>query len=79
VFVSPILHRWHHTSAGEGCDKNFGEALAIWDVMFGTFYFPKRIPVETGLTDPPPPGVLAHMLYPLRYFLPPGKATVPAE
>ena len=43
LLVSPMLHRWHHTP-GIACNRNYGEALAIWDVMFGTFYLPEGAP-----------------------------------
>jgi sterol desaturase/sphingolipid hydroxylase (fatty acid hydroxylase superfamily) len=69
VFVSPILHRWHHTPEAEGCNSNFGEALAIWDVLFGTFYLPDRQPERLGLVDSPPEDFVGQTLWPIRYHL----------
>ncbi len=54
VLVSPVLHRWHHTP-GIGCHRNFGEALAVWDVLFGTFYLPDGVP-EVSLRGLPSSG-----------------------
>ena len=68
VFVSPMLHRWHHTP-GIGCDRNFGEALAIWDVMFGTFFLPEGSPQRLGLDDGPPADIVGQTLWPAHYFL----------
>jgi sterol desaturase/sphingolipid hydroxylase (fatty acid hydroxylase superfamily) len=36
VFVTPALHRRHHTRSGPDRDTNFGTVLAIWDRSFGT-------------------------------------------
>jgi sterol desaturase/sphingolipid hydroxylase (fatty acid hydroxylase superfamily) len=50
VFVTPVFHRWHHTSQEEGLNKNFS-GLFVWpDLVFGTFYLPKgRQPERFGL------------------------------
>jgi len=67
VLVSPMLHRWHHTP-GTGCDRNFGEALAIWDVMFGTYFLPETAPQRLGLDKGPPADVVGQTLWPADYF-----------
>jgi sterol desaturase/sphingolipid hydroxylase (fatty acid hydroxylase superfamily) len=36
AFVTPALHRRHHTRLGPDRDTNFGTILAIWDRLFGT-------------------------------------------
>lgn len=41
-FNSPEFHLWHHSKENHkkyGC--NFGNALSLWDYIFGTAYFPK--------------------------------------
>ena len=76
VFVSPVMHRWHHALETRGCNSNFGEALAIWDVMFGTFYLPDHLPQQLGLADGPPADFVGQTLWPIHYFLEP--ATEPA-
>lgn len=48
VTIAPQAHRWHHADA---TDKtvNFGFVLAIWDILFGTFWFrPERRPETYG-------------------------------
>lgn len=42
VLVSPLYHRWHHTTDPEGLDKNFAGIFPIWDLLFGTAHFPRR-------------------------------------
>lgn len=34
---TPALHRVHHASNAKYIDKNYGNILAIWDRMFGTY------------------------------------------
>jgi sterol desaturase/sphingolipid hydroxylase (fatty acid hydroxylase superfamily) len=36
VFITPALHRRHHTKVGRDRDTNFGTILATWDRLFGT-------------------------------------------
>jgi sterol desaturase/sphingolipid hydroxylase (fatty acid hydroxylase superfamily) len=66
VFVSPAFHRWHHTKAEEGLDKNFAGAFPLWDILFGTYYMPRRQPVVFGIDDPMPEGFLDQMIVPFR-------------
>lgn len=37
VFVTPDLHRVHHSAHQPETDSNYGATLSIWDRMFGTF------------------------------------------
>lgn len=67
VIASPAFHRWHHTSEAEGLDKNFGGIVALWDVLFGTYYLPAgRVATVFGTDDPVPDGFLGQLAYPLR-------------
>jgi len=66
AFVSPAFHRWHHTKAEEGQDKNFAGAFPLWDILFGTYYMPRRQPVVFGIDDPMPAGIIGQMLQPFR-------------
>lgn len=67
VIATPAFHRWHHTSAEEGRDRNFAGLLPLWDVLFGTFHLPKgREASEFGVSDPIPPGYLGQLLWPFR-------------
>jgi len=68
VFASPTFHRWHHTSAEEGMDKNFAGLFPWMDRIFGTFYFPKGIqPTEFGVAgETIPDGFFGQMKYPFK-------------
>lgn len=48
------LHRWHHSNVLEESNHNYGQNLIIWDIVFGTRYFPKNIlqPNKIGMTYP---------------------------
>lgn len=37
VFITPRLHRAHHSSRREVHDRNFGDLIILWDRLFGTF------------------------------------------
>lgn len=38
---SPELHRWHHSVEIAESDRNFGNNLIIWDLLFGTWFLPR--------------------------------------
>ena len=41
ILMSPAQHHIHHSTAKEHIDKNFGVALSVWDLMFGSLSFSK--------------------------------------
>jgi len=45
IFVTPEVHRWHHSAKvpkGHRYSVNYGVGFIVWDILFGTFYLPKR-------------------------------------
>ena len=67
LLVSPAYHRWHHTSDPEGIDKNFAGIFPIWDLLFGTYYFPAALPQKYGVhRDPVPESLIGQLMYPFR-------------
>ena len=66
VIASPRFHRWHHTSAAEGRDKNFAGFFPLWDILFGTFYMPAHEPTVFGVEDSVPSGIVQQMIWPFR-------------
>jgi sterol desaturase/sphingolipid hydroxylase (fatty acid hydroxylase superfamily) len=65
VIAGPVFHRWHHTAADRGGEKNFAATFPILDVIFGTFYMPEgELPDNYGIADRTFPtsftGQLAH-------------------
>jgi sterol desaturase/sphingolipid hydroxylase (fatty acid hydroxylase superfamily) len=41
IFNTAELHRWHHSVVVDESQKNYGKALSIWDLAFGSYYLPK--------------------------------------
>jgi sterol desaturase/sphingolipid hydroxylase (fatty acid hydroxylase superfamily) len=65
LFITPALHRRHHTKLAPDRDTNFGTILAIWDRLFGTrVENDSATAIETGL-----PG-LAELTLPHVFVLP---------
>lgn len=42
VISGPVYHRIHHSSLPQHQDKNFAAFFPIWDIIFGSAYFPKK-------------------------------------
>lgn len=80
VIATPVFHRWHHTAADAGGEKNFAPTFPVVDVIFGTFYMPKgQLPESYGVDDKDvPEDFVDHMLYPFRKPQP-RPAAAPAE
>lgn len=51
LVVSPRFHALHHAREARYHDANFGERLAIWDVLFGTARFDDATGVAQGVDD----------------------------
>lgn len=52
IFSMAELHRWHHSRTLEEANTNYGNNIILWDLVFGTYYFPKdrEPPTEVGLS-----------------------------
>lgn len=62
------FHRLHHSLDPRHFNRNFGTTTPLWDVLFGTAYFPKpgEWP-EVGLSDVPEPRTVAdYVMMPFR-------------
>jgi sterol desaturase/sphingolipid hydroxylase (fatty acid hydroxylase superfamily) len=51
VFVTPQVHRWHHsakTPDGHKYSVNYGVGIVLWDRLLGTYYLPMKdgLPVQ---------------------------------
>lgn len=52
LIATPQLHRIHHSRLEEHVDKNFAVFFPLWDVIFGTYYAPRKGQYPaTGLTS----------------------------
>jgi sterol desaturase/sphingolipid hydroxylase (fatty acid hydroxylase superfamily) len=68
VIAGPVFHRWHHTAADRGGERNFASTFPVLDVLFGTFYMPQRtLPEGYGVADRNfPPSFGAQLIYPFK-------------
>lgn len=52
IISGPELHRWHHSMVLKESNKNYGNNLIVWDLLFGTWYLPEAKEVsELGLQN----------------------------
>jgi sterol desaturase/sphingolipid hydroxylase (fatty acid hydroxylase superfamily) len=68
LIAGPVFHRWHHTAAERGGNKNFAPTFPVLDLIFGTFYLPAAaLPDNYGIADKNFPSTFgAQMVYPFR-------------
>lgn len=68
ILVSPVYHRWHHSTDREARGKNFAAMFSCIDLLLGTYYMPReKYPEKTGIvgdTHKVPPGLLGQLIYP---------------
>ena len=66
LFVSPVMHRWHHARDVTGSGSNFATIFSVFDRAFGTHYVPGLCNVPLGVTDDQYPGrgVIRHLIHP---------------
>lgn len=63
IFVSPAMHRWHHSLDRAAFYTNFATVFGFWDWMFGTHRVPGACNVPLGVTDDMPATLKDQMLY----------------
>ncbi|NND44734.1 MAG: sterol desaturase family protein [Xanthomonadales bacterium] len=52
VFITPMIHRVHHSIHREEHDSNYGESLILWDKLFGSYRHPESDrPAVYGVRD----------------------------
>lgn len=69
IFNTPALHRWHHSMDLREGNKNYGENLMLWDLIFGTYYddATRRPPVAIGIKDAMPRSWWGQIIEPFRW------------
>ena len=63
VFVSPAMHRWHHSTDREAFDTNFATVFSVFDRAFGTYRVPGPCDVPLGVTDDMAPTLSGQLGY----------------
>lgn len=67
VIATPAFHRWHHADDEAAYGKNLAGVFPVWDLLFGTFYMPRRSPDRFGAGEAVPGTLLGQLLYPFRH------------
>jgi sterol desaturase/sphingolipid hydroxylase (fatty acid hydroxylase superfamily) len=71
IFSMAELHRWHHSRKIEEANNNYGSNCIVWDLVFGTFFWPRdrRPPEDVGLSGLPgfPQRVVGQLLSPFNW------------
>ena len=65
VFVSPVMHRWHHARDVTGAGSNFATVFSVFDRAFATYYVPGLCTVPLGVVDDIGPGLWDQLRFPL--------------
>ncbi len=54
-FSMAELHRWHHSKTLVEANSNYGQNVIIWDLVFGSFFWPRdrEPPEDIGIPDLP--------------------------
>jgi sterol desaturase/sphingolipid hydroxylase (fatty acid hydroxylase superfamily) len=66
IFNTPGLHRWHHSMDLREGNKNYGENLVLWDLLFGTYFDDsrRRPPADIGIREAMPATFLEQLRAP---------------
>ncbi len=63
IVSGPELHRWHHAREIRESNKNYGNNLILWDLLFGSFFLPHDRKVgELGLINRNYPRSFLHQM-----------------
>lgn len=64
IVSTPAFHHWHHTMA-EPRDRNYASMLPIMDLLFGTFYLPRKAwPTSYGTDTKMPVSLGGQLAFP---------------
>ena len=68
IVSSAELHRWHHSKLANESNRNYGNNLIVWDLIFGSWFLPSGRRVgDLGLLNPAyPQDFFRQMLTPLK-------------
>ena len=61
IFSTNELHRWHHSTVAQEANSNYGSAIVLWDIVFGTY---RKAVQADGQTAPVSIGLFATTHYP---------------
>ncbi|WP_299807241.1 sterol desaturase family protein [uncultured Shewanella sp.] len=66
VFVSPVMHQWHHAADPAAYHTNFATIFSIFDRAFGTYRVPGLCHIPLGVSYNVGGSILGQLLYPFK-------------
>jgi sterol desaturase/sphingolipid hydroxylase (fatty acid hydroxylase superfamily) len=66
VFVSPVMHQWHHARDPAAYSSNFATVFSIFDRLFGTLHMPGPCKGPLGVNENMGEGFIGQLRYPFR-------------
>jgi sterol desaturase/sphingolipid hydroxylase (fatty acid hydroxylase superfamily) len=80
IFVTPEVHRIHHSIDARHGNSNYSTVFPVWDLLFGSYTDPRVVEArEAGIhQDPIPRRFLSELLSPLTFRRLAGSAATPA-
>lgn len=66
IFVSPAMHRWHHSAEVVAFSTNYATVFSLFDWMFGSYRVPGPCNTPLGVADDMGKGALGQLSYPLK-------------
>ncbi len=67
LIITPEFHHWHHANEPGAINSNYSVFLPAWDIIFGTYFMPRRRrPQVYGVAEYIPEGMVDQLRYPLR-------------
>jgi sterol desaturase/sphingolipid hydroxylase (fatty acid hydroxylase superfamily) len=69
LFVSPVMHQWHHARDYIGSGSNFATVFSVFDRAFGTHHVPGLCTGQLGVSDDLGKGIVGQFKYPFVCWL----------
>lgn len=66
VFVSPVMHRWHHARVKQAYNANFASIFSVFDQWFGTYYLPGQCRQKLGANSVANTSYWYQLTYPFK-------------
>lgn len=67
LIITPEFHHWHHANEPGAINSNYSVFLPAWDIIFGTYFMPRRRrPQVYGVSEQIPDGMIDQLRHPLR-------------
>lgn len=69
LIATPAFHHWHHTNDGLALiNKNYAATLPVMDLLFGSFYLPKKQwPASYGIDGEMSPSLAGQLVQPFWF------------